>query len=130
MAERQVRAGCDGQTSWFGQALRSVAFALIAIMLAPAAGGAQPAEPSPSAEAAMPEILRGSVAAPPKRIEPALGPSSDSLDGQALAGDRFWMVNEERGKLVACRLVNTSQVGGQYIRCAERRLPRSARPRD
>ena len=99
-------------------------------MLAPAAGGAQPAEPSPSAEAAMPEILRGSVTAPPERVEPASGPASDALDARALAGDRFWMVNNERGKLVACRLVNTSQVGGQYIRCSERRLPRGARPRD
>jgi hypothetical protein len=78
----------------------------------------------------MPEILRGSVAAPPERVAPASGPSSGKLDGQALAGDRFWMVNEERGKLVACRLVNTSAVGGQYIRCTERRLPPGARSRD
>ncbi len=127
MPVRQVRAGCDKRASWLGQAPRSMAFALMAIMLAPAAGGAQPAEPSPGST--MPEILRGSVAAPPERLEPASGPASDTLDGEALAGDRFWMVNNERGKLVACRLVNTSEVGGQYIRCSERRLPRGARQR-
>ena len=127
MPVRQISAGCDMRTSWFDQALRSVAFALIVIMLAPAVGGAQPAEPSPGST--MPEILRGSVAAPLERPEPTAGPLSDALEREALAGDRFWMVNEERGKLVACRLVNTSEVGGQYIRCAERRLPRAARQR-
>ena len=124
MAVRQVGAGYDERPLWFGRALLSAAFALLAVMLAPAAVGAQPAEPS-----AMPEVLRGSVATPPERIAPASGPTSDALDRQALAGDRFWMVNEERGKLVACRLVNTSEVGGQYIRCTERRLPRGARQR-
>lgn len=128
MAERQVRAGYDQRGPRSAQAWRCVAFALMAVMLAPAAVGAQSAEPSP--DPTMPEILRGSVAAPPERIEPASGPASDALDGQALAGDRFWMVNGTRGKLVACRLVNTSEVGGQYIRCTERRLPRGARQRD
>lgn len=127
MAVRQVEAGCDERPLWLGRAPRGAAFALMALMLAPAAVGAQPAESSPGPS--MPEILRGSVAAPPERIEPASGPAGDALDGQALAGDRFWMVNEERGKLVACRLVNTSEVGGQYIRCTERRLPRGARQR-
>lgn len=127
MAERPVMTEDDRQSPRPAQAWRYVAVASIAIMLAPAAVSAQPTEPS--AGSAMPEILRGSVAAPPERLEPASGPSSDTLDGQALAGDRFWVVNEERGKLVACRLVNTSEVGGQYIRCAERRLPRGARPR-
>lgn len=124
MAVRHSGARYDERASWFAQALRGAAFALLALMLAPAAVGAQPVEPS-----AIPEILRGSVAAPPERIEPASGPAGNALGGQALAGDRFWMVNEERGKLVACRLVNTSEVGGQYIRCTERRLPRGARQR-
>lgn len=106
----------------------ALALALATVMLAPIAVGAQPAEAPRGA--AMPEILRGSVAAPPPAVEPAAGPASEALDGQALAGDRFWVVNNERGKLVACRLVNTSQVGGQYIRCSERRLPRGARVGD
>ena len=127
MAVRQVRARYGKQAPWLGQAPRGVAFALIAITLAPAAVSAQPAEPSSGPT--MPEILRGSVALPPERLEPGSGPVNDAQDGKALAGDRFWMVNEARGKLVACRLVNTSEVGGQYIRCTERRLPRSARQR-
>lgn len=127
MAEQLYPSGSGQRDARSRRAPSYVALALATVMLAPMAVGAQPAEPSP--ESAMPEILRGSVAAPPPAVEPAAGPTSDALDRQALAGDRFWMVNEERGKLVACRLVNTSQVGGQYIRCSERRLPRATRQR-
>jgi hypothetical protein len=83
-----------------------------------------------SAEAPMalpvPDILRGSVAPPPPAIEPAAGPAAPT----PIAGERLWLVDQDRRKLIGCRLVNTSQVGGQYIRCTERRLPRDARPYD
>ncbi len=127
MTEQLGPSGSGRQDARSRRATGGVALALATVMLAPMAVGAQSVE-APRA-AAMPEILRGSVAAPPA-VQPAAGPASDALDGQALAGDRFWMVNNERGKLVACRLVNTSQVGGQYIRCSERRLPHGARVAD
>ena len=128
MAKQQWPATFDRRAPWSGQARRCVALALAAIMIMPVAVGAQTVEPLGSS--IMPDILRGSTASPPPRVEPAAGPTSEALDGQALARNRFWMVNEERGKLVACRLVNTSEVGGQYIRCTERRLPRGARQRN
>jgi hypothetical protein len=87
---------------------------------APAATPTQPA-----GAAGRPEILRGSVA-PPPAIEPAVGPEEPRI----VAGDRVWFIDREAGRLTACRLINTIQVGGQAVRCTERRLPRGAARRD
>jgi hypothetical protein len=100
------------------------ASALLVVLLA--AGGAANGQSAEAPTALpVPEILRGSVA-PPPAVEPAAGPTAPTT----IAGERLWFVDDARQKLIGCRLVNTSQVGGQYIRCAERRLPRDARPYD
>jgi hypothetical protein len=62
-------------------------------------------------------ILRGS-AAPPRAVAP---PSTDSVLGagryQAVAGERFWMIDQETGKLVSCRNRGTANVGERKIAC-------------
>jgi hypothetical protein len=79
----------------------------------------------PAGAAGRPEILRGSVV-PQPAIEPAAGPEEPRI----VAGDRVWFVDREAGRLTACRLITTIQVGGQAVRCTERRLPRGAALRD
>lgn len=85
------------------------------------------AESSAPAENPAPvEILRGSVAPPAPRVEPGAGPA----EPVAIAGERLWIVDESTGRLTGCRLINTVQVGGQAIRCTERRLPQGHAARD
>ena len=72
------------------------------------------------------EILRGSVAPPAPRVEPGAGPAAPV----AIAGERLWFVDEARGRLTGCRLINTLHVGGQAIRCTERPLPEGRPARD
>ena len=93
-------------------------------MLVATATLAQPAEPAASPPPV--EILRGSVAPPAPRVEPGAGPDARS----AIAGERLWLVDEARGRLTGCRLVNTLYVGGQAIRCTERPLPKGRPARD
>ncbi len=72
------------------------------------------------------EILRGSVAPPAPRVEPEAGPTVRST----IAGERLWIVDEARGRLTGCRLINTLYVGGQAIHCTERSLPKGRPARD
>jgi hypothetical protein len=92
-----------------------------------AAQTASPVEPSRAAETVSPpasppavEILRGSAATPPTRVEPAAGPEQR----RTIAGKRVWFVDEGSGTLTGCRLINTINVGRQAIRCTERPLPK------
>jgi hypothetical protein len=62
-------------------------------------------------------ILRGS-AAPPRAVAapqryPLLGPGPV----QAVAGERFWVFNQETGKLAGCRNRATANVGEREIEC-------------
>jgi hypothetical protein len=36
---------------------------------------------------------------------------------QAVAGERFWMIDQETGKLVSCRNRGTANVGERKIAC-------------
>jgi hypothetical protein len=81
---------------------------------------------TPAASRPPVEILRGSVAPPAPRVEPAAGPDARS----AIAGERLWLVDEAGGRLTGCRLINTLHVGGQAIRCTERPLPKGRPARD
>lgn len=62
-------------------------------------------------------VLRGSAAssrasAAPRR-DRILGPGRY----QAVAGERFWMVDQETGRLVSCRNRGTANVGERKIGC-------------
>ena len=61
-------------------------------------------------------ILRGSAA--PVR---AAAPPEDGLLGpgrwQAVAGERFWMLNRDTGQLASCRNRPTANVGEREIEC-------------
>lgn len=93
----------------------------------PLVATAQEARPdAPQASPPPVEILRGSVAPPAPRVEPGAGPE----EPEAIAGERLWIVDEATGRLTGCRLINTVQVGGQAIRCTERRLPKGRSARD
>lgn len=72
-----------------------------------------------AAVAAEPDVLvlRGRSGSPP--AAPMAAPAAPI----PLAGDRLWLVDRERGRLVGCRLERTTQVGERRIRCAERTLP-------
>lgn len=73
---------------------------------------------APAVEAADGEvrILRGKGSPPPPPAATAAGLV------RIVAGERFWLLDEAAGELVACRLEPTSRVGTLRIRCAERRL--------
>ncbi len=76
-----------------------------------------------AAAAAEPDVLvlRGRPGSPPPAV-PMAAPAAPT----PLAGDRLWLVDRDRGRLVGCRLERTTQVGERRIRCAERTL-RAAR---
>ena len=78
------------------------------------------------AQQAAPEILRGSSAPPLPPRAAASEPAKDGADVVA-AGNRVWFVDREEGTLVGCRLINTSYVGVERIRCAARGLPEAGR---
>lgn len=87
---------------------------VLAAFLGSAAADAAAQDPAP-------EILRGSVAEPPLAVavEPEAGPSE-----VIAAGDRIWFIDEDRGTLTGCKMVNTSIVGVRRVACARRPLPR------
>lgn len=62
-------------------------------------------------------VLRGRGSPPPVAARQTVAPV------RVVAGQRFWLFDEERGRLVACRHERTSRVGERRIRCAERGLP-------
>lgn len=97
-------------------------------LLITAGAPAQTASPQTGQAASPPpvEILRGSAAPPPARVEPAAGPDQR----RAVGGERVWFVDEGSGTLTGCRLINTIYVGRQAIRCTERRLPKGRPVRD
>jgi hypothetical protein len=65
-------------------------------------------------------VHRGHAAAPARApAEPT--PATALVEG----GRRLWLVDRDRGTLTACRLVSTSTVGRDAIRCTRRRLPAS-----
>jgi hypothetical protein len=104
---------------------------VLAMLLSVSAGNAAMAQQSADASTAAPigagapDILRGSVA-PPPRVEPSAG-----AEGRVVAaGERIWFVDRSAKRLTGCRLINTIEVDGQAIRCTERRLPRGAAWRD
>lgn len=66
------------------------------------------------ARAGPPVILRGEPASPPPPRTPA--PESPAV---VLSGETLWLLDPRDGTLRACRLVNTTQVGEQRIRCSE-----------
>lgn len=71
------------------------------------------------AAAGPPVILRGERAkapSPPARPVPADGPT------MVRGGETLWVLDQRDGRVRACRLVNTTQVGEQRIRCSEAEL--------
>lgn len=64
-------------------------------------------------------VHRGS-AAPPAAPRAELAPAIELV-----GGDRLWLVDPGRHRLVACRLTRSATVGRDRIRCAESRLPTS-----
>jgi hypothetical protein len=63
-------------------------------------------------------ILRGATAAP--RVAAAT-PQADALLGpgrwQVVAGERFWVFDQETGKLASCRNRATANVGERELEC-------------
>ncbi len=41
---------------------------------------------------------------------------------QVMTGDKAWLVDRKRNRLIACRLESTTQVGERRIRCGTRTL--------
>lgn len=74
-------------------------------------GGADADRPGP------PVILRGERAAPPSPA--AARPAAPANPAVVVSGETLWLLDERDGTLRACRLVNTTQVGEQRIRCSE-----------
>jgi hypothetical protein len=111
-----------------------MATALVVLTVLGTVPGGGPATAQEAADASQaapagnggPEILRGSVAPPPPRVEPAAGPDERLV----AAGERIWFVDPSSRRLTGCRLINTIEVDGQAIRCTERRLPRGAARRN
>lgn len=66
------------------------------------------------ARAAPPVILRGEPAAPAPARPPA--PASPAV---VQSGETLWLLDPRDGTLRACRLINTTQVGEQRIRCTD-----------
>jgi len=64
-----------------------------------------------------PVILRGERAAPPSSA-PAR-PAAPASPAVVVSGETLWLLDQRDGTLRACRLVNTTQVGEQRIRCSE-----------
>ncbi len=62
-------------------------------------------------------VLRGRPGPPP-----AAAPSAAPAPVTLLAGERLWLVDRDRGRILGCRLERTTQVGERRIRCAERTL--------
>lgn len=62
-------------------------------------------------------ILRGSPATP----RAAAAPAEDAVLGpgrwQAVGGERFWLFDQETGKLAGCRNIGTFNVGEREIEC-------------
>jgi hypothetical protein len=71
-----------------------------------------------SAARSGPQVLRGSSApqrsATPPREDRVLGPGRY----QVVAGEKFWMVDQQTGKVVSCRNIGTANVGERNIECA------------
>ncbi|MFO1038521.1 MAG: hypothetical protein U1E45_16920 [Geminicoccaceae bacterium] len=85
-----------------------LALVLLLPHLAMAGGGTPPA------------VYRGDdgemdTAAPPAADG---GPAPPAQDETIVGGNRFWKVDPQSGKLLACRLVQTPNVGEQRIECA------------
>lgn len=124
--------GCRRGLAWHVvtvPARPALTLAMMTVLGLTIGAGVATAQQMPEASAAAiaaPEILRGSVAPPPPRVEPAAGPGERLV----AAGDRIWFVDRSARRLTGCRLINTIEVDGQAIRCTERRLPRGAAGRD
>jgi hypothetical protein len=71
-------------------------------------------DPGSDADAGPPVILRGERATPP----PAR-PAAEPGPAVVLSGETLWLLDQRDGTLRACRLVNTTQVGVQRIRCSD-----------
>ncbi|MEK0083563.1 hypothetical protein [Benzoatithermus flavus] len=98
----------------------------LAALPAPAfAGGAAPAAGaaaihrggSGNGPSAVP-VYRGSAAAPARRLAEAV-PMPEAIVG----GRNVWLVQHGEGKLTVCRVVRTTTIGRERIRCASGRLP-------
>lgn len=76
-------------------------------------------------------VLRGNAPADSGGVTVLRGPGSGPLpplrrtepERRIVAGDRAWIVDEERGTLTGCRMERTSRVGVRRVVCASRRLP-------
>jgi hypothetical protein len=103
-----------------------LALALVAAHEAPAQSQSEPQSSSRllvlNGDATAPpdgglRIVRGSPATP--RV--AAVPQEDAVLGpgrwQAVAGERFWMLDRETGKLASCRNRGTANVGEREIEC-------------
>ncbi|MHA1600923.1 MAG: hypothetical protein ACTSW2_08850 [Alphaproteobacteria bacterium] len=69
-------------------------------------------------------VVRGQPAVKP--VAP-VRPYAHSKIRRVSAGGTLWIVDGGAKRLVACRLQNTTQVGGRRIRCTERSLPAALR---
>lgn len=63
-------------------------------------------------------VYRGSAAAPAQRLAEA-APMPEAIVG----GRNVWLVQLGEGRLTACRVVRTTAIGRERIRCASGRLP-------
>lgn len=81
-------------------------------------GGAASDLPQPSESEVA--VLRGKLPPPPE----APAAAAEETAWQTLAGERLWLVNLAEGRVVACRLRDTTQVGVRVVRCADGHLPR------
>jgi len=64
-------------------------------------------------------IFRGSAAPPGYLTRPAVSAPA----AEPIGGERLWLIDRARDRLVGCKLARTVDVGRNAVRCADRRLP-------
>jgi hypothetical protein len=65
-----------------------------------------------------PRILRGSTAQQATAAQPRQGGLLGPGRYQTVAGEKFWLVDQQTGELVSCRNIGTANVGDRQIQCA------------
>ncbi len=85
-------------------------------------GGGQSASISEVRESRV-QVFRGAPVVNIAALETALSDDSPPIETVS-SGSKIWFVDRAAGKLTACRLAKTTQVGEHRIDCYARTLPR------
>lgn len=82
-------------------------------------------EQKPAASSQEVVVVRGTAVKRSRRpgVDRVRGDADLTAAWQAVAGSKIWLVDPERGRLVACHLRGAIHVGRRIIRCWARPLP-------